>query len=323
VPHKDSDVSVMSAQPMPPSVSVVIPCWNAETWIALSIKSVLEQGHAGTDVIVIDDGSTDGSLGIIKSFGDRIRWESGLNKGASAARNRGLELASSEYVLFLDADDELGQNYLASLCNTAAQTAADLIIGRCTTSRRGQVPPLSCTHQSALELFTGIIRGSYFIHTSQMLFRSNFLRQIGGWCVSLTCLQDVEISLRGLLNGPTLAYAEGEASCIYRDHDSPTRISKRTGKRELVIKVAELLLRIAKLDALRPDDAFSRVLNVRLYNMARTLVHWRELQLSRECLKAARALGLRGHRGSPLHVLTCHVLGLTLKERLRASFSRG
>src|ERR1035438_8340524 len=88
-----------------PSISVVIPCYNAEKWIARSIQSVADQQNVNVEIIVIDDGSTDKSIDIIKSFGDQIRWKSSPNQGACKARNCGLDFASSEFIMFLDADD--------------------------------------------------------------------------------------------------------------------------------------------------------------------------------------------------------------------------
>lgn len=93
-----------------PLVSIIIPCYNAEKYVAESIQSALDQTYPHCEVIVIDDGSTDGSLDVIKSFGDRIRWETGPNHGGCAARNRGLELAKGEWIQFLDSDDLLDAN---------------------------------------------------------------------------------------------------------------------------------------------------------------------------------------------------------------------
>ena len=67
---------------MPLLVTIVIPCFNGESFVAEAIESALGQTYPHREVIVIDDGSTDGSLDVIKSFGDRVRWESGLNRGA-------------------------------------------------------------------------------------------------------------------------------------------------------------------------------------------------------------------------------------------------
>ncbi|MEJ1973802.1 MAG: glycosyltransferase family A protein [Lacunisphaera sp.] len=75
-----------------PLVSIIIPCYNAETWVAEAIESALAQTWPNKEVIVIDDGSTDKSLEVIKRYDGCIRWVAGLNRGACAARNRGIEL---------------------------------------------------------------------------------------------------------------------------------------------------------------------------------------------------------------------------------------
>ncbi|MEZ6146240.1 MAG: glycosyltransferase [Planctomycetaceae bacterium] len=90
-----------------PLVSIIIPCYNAAEFVAEAIESAAGQTYGNVEVIVIDDGSTDESVDVLRSFGDRIRWETGPNRGACAARNRGLELAQGEIVQFLDSDDLL------------------------------------------------------------------------------------------------------------------------------------------------------------------------------------------------------------------------
>ena len=88
-------------------VSIIIPCYNNGQFIAQAIDSALAQSYPACETIVIDDGSTDSSLGIIKSYGSRIQWRTKANGGAPAARNDGLELARGEYIQFLDGDDLL------------------------------------------------------------------------------------------------------------------------------------------------------------------------------------------------------------------------
>lgn len=90
-----------------PLVSIIIPCYNAELFVGEAIESALGQTYPNVEIIVIDDGSTDGSLDVISSFGDRIRWDTGPNRGGCAARNRGIELARGKFIQFLDADDLL------------------------------------------------------------------------------------------------------------------------------------------------------------------------------------------------------------------------
>lgn len=88
-------------------VSIIIPCYNAEHYLEQTLQSALAQTYPQCEIIVIDDGSTDRSLEILKRYNAQIRWESGFNRGSCAARNQGLRLAHGEYIQFLDADDLL------------------------------------------------------------------------------------------------------------------------------------------------------------------------------------------------------------------------
>ena len=89
------------------SVSVVIPVFNSAATIARAVASVLAQRFGGkVEVIVVNDGSTDGSAEVLREFGDRIRIIEQANRGAAAARNAGVAVASGEYLAFLDADDQ-------------------------------------------------------------------------------------------------------------------------------------------------------------------------------------------------------------------------
>ena len=89
-------------------ISVVIPLYNKEASIAQSLKSVLSQEYDDFEVVIVDDGSTDGSVGVVEAINDsRIRLIKQENGGPSKARNTGVKNAKGEWVLFLDADDEL------------------------------------------------------------------------------------------------------------------------------------------------------------------------------------------------------------------------
>lgn len=89
-------------------ISVVIPLYNKESSIAQSLKSVLSQEYDDFEVVIVDDGSTDGSVGVVEAMNDsRIRLIKQKNGGPSKARNTGVKNAKGEWVLFLDADDEL------------------------------------------------------------------------------------------------------------------------------------------------------------------------------------------------------------------------
>ena len=91
--------------PEPGLVSCVIPVYNGARYLAESIESVLAQEYRPLEVIVVDDGSTDGTGAVLDAFGDRIRSFRQENGGPSVARNRGMEMSRGEFIAFLDADD--------------------------------------------------------------------------------------------------------------------------------------------------------------------------------------------------------------------------
>lgn len=95
-------------------ISIIIPLYNKESQVGKTLRSVLAQSYQDFEVVIVDDGSTDGSVEAVKRFTDpRIRLISQVNAGASAARNRGIKEAKGEFVAFLDADDEWNPEYLA------------------------------------------------------------------------------------------------------------------------------------------------------------------------------------------------------------------
>lgn len=97
-------------------ISIVIPLYNKESQIAKTLKAVLGQTFQDYEIIIINDGSTDNSVGEVKNFHDpRIRLINQDNAGVSAARNRGIQESKGRYVAFLDADDEWMPDYLENI----------------------------------------------------------------------------------------------------------------------------------------------------------------------------------------------------------------
>ncbi len=87
------------------SVTCILPVYNGERFLAEALDSVLGQNVPSLEVLVVDDGSTDGTAAILDQFGSKIRVISQDNRGVSAARNRGLDEVDSEFVAFQDCDD--------------------------------------------------------------------------------------------------------------------------------------------------------------------------------------------------------------------------
>jgi glycosyltransferase involved in cell wall biosynthesis len=88
------------------TISVIIPAWNAQRHIARAIQSVLAQTQPADEIIIVDDGSTDNTVETVRTFGSKVRLITQPNAGASVARNTGVAAAKSDWIAFLDADDE-------------------------------------------------------------------------------------------------------------------------------------------------------------------------------------------------------------------------
>ena len=114
-----------------PLLSVIIPVYNAQDVLAAAVESVLSQGIDAVEVILVNDGSRDGSLEICQEYArndPRFRVINQANSGPGAARNAGLFHASGQYVLFVDSDDSLQPGTLNCLLQTVQADQADLAI---------------------------------------------------------------------------------------------------------------------------------------------------------------------------------------------------
>jgi glycosyltransferase involved in cell wall biosynthesis len=99
---------------MTPKVSVIIPSYNCGRFLSEALASVYAQSFQDFEVIVVDDGSTDNTEEVIKTYLDRIRYLRQFNRGAAAARNQGLKMAHGSLIAFLDADDLWEREKLAA-----------------------------------------------------------------------------------------------------------------------------------------------------------------------------------------------------------------
>ncbi len=111
------------------TISVIIPAFNAAHWLPACVSSVRAQTRPADEIIIVDDGSTDNTREVCRDFGEGVRYVARANGGLSAARNTGVAASSGDWMLFLDADDVLLPDALASLSATAASSAAGVIYG--------------------------------------------------------------------------------------------------------------------------------------------------------------------------------------------------
>lgn len=204
-------------------VSILIPCYNSKQWVAQAIESALAQSWQEKEIIVVDDGSTDGSLEEIKKFEGRIYWETGPNRGGNAARNRLMELARGEWLQFLDADDYLMADKIAKQMQfLALRPETDIIFGPVTleyaTARQSRRERLAIPVPHDLWV---LLARWYLPQTGATLWRKQSIAEVGGWKLNQPCCQEHELYLRLLMANKRFAYC-AENGAIYRQWSEQT-----------------------------------------------------------------------------------------------------
>jgi glycosyltransferase involved in cell wall biosynthesis len=214
-----------------PKVSILIPCYNAKQWVDQAITSALEQTYASKEVIVIDDGSTDGSLAIIRQFEERIIWRTQTNQGGNATRNHLLTLSSGDWLQYLDADDYLLPNKIEQQMHFLAQHPAVDVVYSPSRFEYGQgttayqvVFPIPEPHDP-----WSLLARWYLPQTGAPLWRKQAILDVGGWKLDQPCCQEHELYLRLLMAEKQFAYFP-EADSIYRQWSETTVCKRNQGE---------------------------------------------------------------------------------------------
>ena len=202
---------------MTPLVSILIPCYNAERWVKQAIESALAQTWPEKEVIVIDDGSTDGSLPVIQSFGDKIRWETGPNRGGNAARNRLLELARGEWLQYLDADDYLLPDKVEQQVRFLQERPdTDIVYCRVIQETRSEAGVFQNVSRLPKSFDPWVLLVSWDLgQTGGQLWRKSAVAAVGGWKVNQPCCQEHELFLRLLMAGKKFSFCT-HVGAVYR-----------------------------------------------------------------------------------------------------------
>jgi glycosyltransferase involved in cell wall biosynthesis len=229
----------IEAQPGRMKVSVIIPCFNVAEHVQGALRSVLEQSHPDLDVLVLDDGSTDGTAAelerLMAAHPGRFRMQVGVNTGACAARNAGLKATRGEYVQFLDADDVLEPGKIGRQVAIAQREGQpDLVAGayrnRYEDGRETLVKVRSGDPWEALlrtEMGT----------TSANLWKRSTLEQVGGWREDLGSSQDYDLMFRVLKAGGKVDWDQEVACTVLK---RSTGSISRTHQRENWLRYLEL-----------------------------------------------------------------------------------
>jgi CDP-glycerol glycerophosphotransferase len=244
-----------------PTVSVIVPFYNVEDYLAECLDSILRQPFADFEVLLVDDGSPDGSREIAERYVEkdpRVRLLTRPNGGLGAARNTGIKAARGRYLTFVDSDDMLPHHALGDLVRSARASGADIVVGSVRRFdkdkdwRPGWVDRVQTVRRTAIRLedFPPLLRNLY---TWNKLFRKDFWDAQGLWFREGVAYEDQPV-ITQLYNRARAIDVIPEVVYMYRAREDKSSISQQTASlRDLRARLAAWDLTDAALKAEAPE----------------------------------------------------------------------
>jgi glycosyltransferase involved in cell wall biosynthesis len=209
----------------PQQFSVIITCHNQAIFIRDALNSALAQSHKACEVIVVDDASSDGSLDILKAFGNSIRLVCApKNIGANAARNLGASVAGGDYLVFLDGDDLLSPWALSAYKTVISATEASILLSRLFFFEAMQPPEIGETPSEITFVeYENLIEKdrTHRASASATVVKRATFQQVGGWSEGLFHLDDLDIMMKLGVSGHCVQILSPATAC-YRVHPGNT-----------------------------------------------------------------------------------------------------
>lgn len=249
-------------------ISVVIPAFNSERCISRAIESVLSQTFSDYEIIVVDDGSTDGTADIVKKFGDRVRYIYQQNAGPARARNAGLKIASGQWIAFLDADDEwlpdklrqqvelLDGNRDLRWCSTNRYQADER--RKALVGNKAAITKALKGRKYFPNYFTAAMAGKCPIVTSAIVVRKDVFDELGDFDPQYLRGQDLDMWWRIAHYYPKIGYIPEPLAIRYLDIENPVTRKHRLqtmyghNRRELVARHLAMAKEKGSIDEFKP-----------------------------------------------------------------------
>jgi glycosyltransferase involved in cell wall biosynthesis len=201
-----------------PLVSVVIPVFNGERFLREAVESVLAQKYSPVEIIIVDDGSTDGTATVARSLSETVRYLHQTNQGPAAARNRGIEQARGSLIAFADADDlwpadkfELQLPYLIT------DPAIEIVMGRI------QQVLLSATKADEFA------EPAFSVNLGSAVIRKSVFERVGLFDETMRYSEDVDWFMRARETGVAITTIDA-VTLFYRQHEQNMTRGKSTSE---------------------------------------------------------------------------------------------
>ena len=295
-----------------PLVSIIIPVYNAEAYVSETIRSALDQTWVNKELIMVDDGSSDSSLLVIKGFeAENVKIFSQANAGASVARNRGLIEARGDYIQFLDADDLISADKITSqieglggsqdhlaVCSTIYFTDGDNI------SKLPLPEPREWYHTGSndpvdflLKLYAGeeIMPGyGGMIQPNAWLTPRKLIEKAGPWNAFKCPDDDGEFFCRVILASKGIKFSSKGIN-YYRQYNNGKSLSAQKSEEALKNVVLSIDLKYSYLKQRTTDPILDKIF-ARYYYWTGVTVYPKFRQLSKTCIRKAGQLGYSGEK---------------------------
>lgn len=278
-----------------PRISVIIPTYNRRGYIVKSVESVLQQSFSDFEIIVVDDGSTDGTEEAVRPYAGRIRYIRQENRGAAAARNQGIRQALGRYIAFMDSDDLSAPHHLHRLHDFLEQNPRfAMVIGngaylegrfhnRSTVISPQKAKRLAGKGVSVRDLFDGRV-----VRLQGTMSRKAALEEIGLLDEWFRLSYDLDLALRLVQRYP-IGFVD-EVVYLYRKHGSNISGDDELRSRENLRALEKLQRDYPESLDLIGRSGFYRMVAHRYYRLAKALAMKGNGPGAREAIGLAAAL---------------------------------
>ena len=249
-----------------PKVAILIPMYNAENYIIETIESALNQTHKNIEIIIVDDGSTDNSYKKVASLNnEKIHLVKNQKKGACSARNYAFELANSDYIQYLDADDLINQEKLENQLKILTKKEDSISYGLWArfinniNHEKITLQGIKKNYENPTNLLVDVWNNENMVTIHSWLTPSSIIKKAGKWNEELTHNQDGEFFSRVLISAKNILFCNYAIS-YYRSNVINSISNSSTSKTHAASQLLSYQLYVENLNAFKHNFEVKKAL---------------------------------------------------------------